>query len=230
MQGALATALQPSLGPANTGTALVLDEIGELPADIQPFLLRALEQRTEAQPVISLTNRVLLDEVAAGRFRRDLFYRLGTITLKIPPLSARGEDILLIAEHYNRKIAAESGRGLLILGSEVQEALMQHPWPGNVRELRNVVSGLHFLAKERRVALADLPRDVLLRRQAVETPSLRAAESNPESLKDAEDMMIRATLAAQRGNLSRTAAVLGISRPTLYRKMLTYKIAGSKSG
>lgn len=231
VQGALAAALQPTLGPATAGTALVLDEIGELPADIQPFLLRALEQRAEAQPVISLTNRVLLEEVAAGRFRRDLFYRLGTITLKIPPLAARGEDILLIAEYYNRKVAAESGRGLLILGSEVQAALMAHSWPGNVRELRNVISSLQFLAKDRRVALADLPRDVLLRAQvAPEAPMPRAIEANPESLKDAEDMMIRATLAAQRGNLSRTAIVLGISRPTLYRKMQTYKIVGGKSG
>ena len=118
-EGAMAAACAPTL---------VLDEIGELPAEIQPFLLRALEQRANGQSgddpalsVISLTNRVMLDEVAAGRFRRDLFYRLGTVTLTIPPPSERGDDILLIAEHYNRKISNWSGRELLILPSDAQE-------------------------------------------------------------------------------------------------------------
>lgn len=230
LQASLATALLPTHGRANAATALILDEIGELPAELQPVLLRALEEMGEAQPVISLTNRVMLDEVAAGRFRRDLFYRLGTVTLKIPPLTARGEDVLLIAEHYNRKVASESGRGLLILGAEVQEALLAHSWPGNVRELRNVISGLHFLAKTRTVSLADLPCEVLMHRAPPVEPAIhRVAEANPESLRGAEDMMIRAALTAQRGNLSRTAAVLGISRPTLYRKLLTYNIAGGRS-
>ncbi len=231
VQATLTAALQSTLGAVNPGSSLFLDEIDALSAETQAFLLRALDERTEAQTVISLTHRVLLDEVTAGRFRRDLFYRLSTITLKIPSLAARGEDILLIAEHFNRKIAAESGRGLLILESEVQTALLAHSWPGNVLELQNVISGLHFLAKGRRVSVADLPRNVVSpSRAAPEAAPARGVEANPESLKDAEDMMIRATLAAQRGNLSRTAVVLGISRPTLYRKMQTYNISTSKSG
>ena len=227
LQGAMAVACAPTL---------VLDEIGELPAETQPFLLRALEQRATGQSgadpalsVISLTNRVMLDEVEAGRFRRDLFYRLGSITLTIPPLSDRGDDILLIAEHYNRKISIETGREVLILRSDAQEALMTHTWPGNVRELRNVISGLHFLNKDRIVTLTDLPRDLVQRRvPALSGPAVET--SNPESLKEAESQMIRATLTAQRGNLSRTAAVLGISRPTLYRKMDAYKIAVRRPG
>ena len=237
-----------SLGQADASAdirPLILDEIGELPADIQPFLLRVLEERAQslAQPedqartlcVISLTNRILLDEVAAGRFRRDLYYRLGTITLKIPRLAERGEDILLIAEHYNRKISAETGRDLLILRSDVQEALMTHAWPGNVRELRNVISGLHFLSKDRTVTLMDLPRDVLMQ----SAPSLPVEEHlllpepaipHPVALKETEAKMIRAALAVHHGNLSRTAVDLGISRPTLYRKMQTYNIAGRRSG
>ena len=215
---------------------VVLDEIGELPAGLQPFLLRALEEGGKLQPngggslaVISLTNRVMLDEVQADRFRRDLFYRLGTVTLTIPPLSDRGDDILLIAEHYNRKISIETGRDVLVLRSDAQEALMTHSWPGNVRELRNVISGLHFLSKDRTVTLTDLPRDLVQRRApALEAPLSVAA--NPESLKEAESLMIRAALTAQRGNLSRTAAVLGISRPTLYRKMHAYQIAVSRRG
>ena len=110
---------------------LILDEIGELPAGIQPYLLRVLEESsvgtTDDDPsaaavrVISLTNRTMLDEVAAWRFRKDLFYRLGSITLTIPPLTDRGDDILLISEHYNRKISAETGRELLVLRSDVQD-------------------------------------------------------------------------------------------------------------
>ena len=227
LEGAMAATCAPTL---------VLDEIGELPAETQPFLLRALEQRATGQSgadpalsVISLTNRVMLDEVEAGRFRRDLFYRLGSITLTIPPLSDRGDDILLIAEHYNRKISIETGREVLILRSDAQEALMTHTWPGNVRELRNVISGLHFLNKDRIVTLTDLPRDLVQRRvPALSGPA--AETSNPESLKEAESQMIRATLTAQRGNLSRTAAMLGISRPTLYRKMNAYKIAVRRPG
>ena len=147
-----------------------------------------LEQRANGQSgddptlsVISLTNRVMLDEVAAGRFRRDLFYRLGTVTLTIPPLSERGDDILLIAEHYNRKISSESGRELLILRSDAQEVPMTHTWPRNVRELRNVISGLHFLSKDRTITLTDLPRDLVQRRApALSGPSVEAG--NPESL------------------------------------------------
>jgi len=221
---------------AVTSPTLVLDELGDLPADVQPFLLRALEERGNGPPgtesglsVISLTNRVMLDEVSAGHFRCDLFYRLGTISLSIPPLSERGDDILLIAEHYNRKISIETGREVLILRSDAQEALMTHHWPGNVRELRNVISGLHFLSKERAVTLMDLPRD-LVQRRAAPLPGPAFEATSQKSLKEAESHMIRAMLTAQSGNLSRSATMLGISRPTLYRKMKAYQIAIRRSG
>jgi sigma-54 dependent transcriptional regulator, acetoin dehydrogenase operon transcriptional activator AcoR len=218
---------------------LCLDEIGELPPDVQPFLLRVLEERLtglqgpdQTEPsvrVISLTNRVLLDEVEAGRFRRDLFYRLGTIILKIPPLRDRGEDILLIAEHYNRKIHAETGRDVLVLGSDVQDALMAHSWPGNVRELRNVVSGLHYLAKSRHVTLADLPREIAhpdlskgAQFDANSAQDLKLARAL--SLKHAEVMLIENSLAHHNWNISKAALALGISRPTLYRKIQTLGI------
>jgi len=232
---ALDTALQGAM-PVACAPTLVLDEIGELPLSIQPFLLRALEEggscQTGSKPglaVISLTNRVMLDEVEAGRFRRDLFYRLGAITLTIPPLCDRGDDILLIAEHYNRKISIETGRDVLTLRSDSQEALMTHSWPGNVRELRNVISGLHYLSKDRTISIIDLPDNIVQRRTAaLADPSFEAG--NPQSLKDAESQMIRATLTAQHGNLSRTAAMLGISRPTLYRKMDAYRISVRRPG
>ncbi len=222
--------LRPQQG--DFSAPLCLDEIGELPPDVQPFLLRVLEERLtslhapeQTEPavrVISLTNRMLLDEVEAGRFRRDLFYRLSTIILKIPPLRKRGEDILLIAEHYNRKIHTETGRELLVIGSDIEDALMAHSWPGNVRELRNVVSGLHYLSKSRRVSLADLPREISAPPPTGALQSEAAQEqrqAQAQSLKHAEVLLIESSLKRHHGNISHTAQELGISRPTLYRKI-----------
>lgn len=226
------------LQPPASGQAvpICLDEIGELHPDMQPFLLRVLEEQTTVQNgprgpvmpvrVLSLTNRVLLAEVEAGRFRRDLFYRLGAIILKIPPLRDRGEDILLIAEHYNRKIRDETGLDLLVIGSDVQDALMAHSWPGNVRELRNTISGLHYLSKSRQVTIADLPREITSPPAPAAQPPVPAlvAGNDAGSLKQAEVRQIETSLARHHGNISKAAAALGISRPTLYRKIQTLGI------
>jgi sigma-54 dependent transcriptional regulator, acetoin dehydrogenase operon transcriptional activator AcoR len=225
------------LGAAGQAAPICLDEIGELPADVQPLMLRALEEQLigaygpdPSEPsarILSLTNRVLLEEVEAGRFRRDLFYRLSTMILRIPPLRERGEDILLIAEHYNRKIHADTGLDLLRIGSDVQEALMAYTWPGNVRELRNVVSRLHHLAKSRHVTLADLPQEVTSP-VAVDAASASLSHDNEVaravSLKHAEVIVIENSLAQFHGNISKAAIALGISRPTLYRKILSLGI------
>lgn len=221
---------------------MCLDEIGELPPAIQPDLLRVLEERMtgiygpdQSEPamrIVSLTNRILLDEVVAGRFRRDLFYRISSIILKIPPLRDRGDDILLIAEYYNRKGSRETGRDLLVLGSDVQDALMTHSWPGNVRELRNIIASLHFLAKSRNVALADLPHEVTHRADPAQADTPRMAVPDPAktaSLRHAEAALIQQALVHHRGNLSQAARTLGISRPTLYRKMEAFGIALSSA-
>ena len=229
---------------AETGPTglLCLDEIGELHADTQPLLLGYLEDRLTRLSgphqsevpfaIVSLTNRNLQAEVDAGRFRRDLFYRLGSIVLTIPPLKDRGEDVLLIAEHYNRKIAQETGRDLLVFDEDVRAALLAHAWPGNVRELRNVVSNLFFLSKSSHVTLSDLPRAVTAPPLAVSDPGLTATHAQlvagSESLKMAEVLLIENALAHHRGNLSSAAKALGISRPTLYRKLHSYGI-GTKS-
>ena len=216
-----------------------LDEVGETTAETQLYLLRVLEEHVNrlldpdetetGLRLLSLTNRVLLDEVEAGRFRRDLFYRLSAVILTIPPLRARGEDVLLIAEHYNRKISIETGRDLLIFGSPVQEALMAHTWPGNVRELRNLISGLHCLAKSRTVVVSDLPTEVTA--PPAPKPGLTIAGTAPDqglaasaSLKDAEVRLIENAVQRHNGNLSKAALALGISRPTLYRKIESYGI------
>lgn len=218
---------------------LVLDEIGELPAELQACLLRILEDWSntgdDVDPggarfrSISLTNRVMMNEIALHRFRSDLFYRLGSVTLTIPPLRDRGEDIVLIAEHYNRLLSKSSGRDPLVLRSDAQEALLTYDWPGNVREIRNVISGLHVTARDRTVGFTDLPRELVRRH----VPPLEAEAQAPVppsapkahlALKDVESRMIREALAANGGNISRVATILGISRPTLYRKIQAYGI------
>ena len=218
---------------------LCLDELGETTAETQLFLLRVLEEKMtrlhgpdEADTsgrVLSLTNRTMLNEVECGRFRRDLYYRLSTIVLVIPPLCKRGEDILLIAEHYNRKISMEQGRDPLVLGSDIQQVLMNHSWPGNVRELRNLMSGLHCLTKSRTVTLADLPPEVTMPVALTAANDHDGARrdrgaANPESLKDAEVTLIENSLRRHQGNMSKAALTLGISRPTLYRKIHAYGI------
>ncbi len=225
--------------PGRTMPFLVLDEIGELSAELQACLLRILDDWTnmadEVDPFgarlrsVSLTNRVMVDEIALQRFRSDLFYRLGSVTLTIPPLKERGEDILLIAEHYNRLLSVSSGRDPLVLRSDAQEALLTYDWPGNVREMRNVISGLHVMARQRTVGLAELPRE-LVRRPVPPLSAGSQAEAPPSgtmahmALRDVESRMIRDTLAANGGNISRAATILGISRPTLYRKIQSYGI------
>lgn len=221
----------------NSSEFLILDEVGELPVELQPVLLRLLENASvgsQNEPlgssparILSLTNRRLMDEVAADRFRRDLFYRLGAVVLEIPPLRDRGEDILLIFEHYNRMFSAQSKRELLVLGTDVKEALLAHDWPGNVRELCNAVSSLHYKPKAGRIEVSDLPfnqdgqNSIVLPSQ---TGQSALSSTGPESLKDSEIAVIERALTSNNGNLSKTAIALGVSRPTLYRKMELYNI------
>lgn len=215
---------------------LCLDEVGETSTDTQLVLLRTLDERMirlqgpnqsdHSMHILSMTNRVLIDEVEAGRFRRDLYYRLNTVILTIPPLCARGEDVLLITEHFNRKISVETGRALLVMGAEVQEALLAYSWPGNVRELSNLLFRLHCLAKSRTITLSDLPPDMTALGSGPANNSLSSDQrmAGAVSLKHAEVLLIENALHHHQGNLSRSALALGISRPTLYRKIQNYGI------
>ncbi len=217
------------------GGVLTLDEIGELPLDIQPFLLRVLEDRTvqrigDAKPrpvdvrVIASTNRDLHAEVDAGRFRRDLYYRIGAVSLRVPPLRERGEDALLLLEHFNGAIAERAGCEQLVFAPEVTDALRAHHWPGNVRELRNLIERLRLLAADGRVTLGHLPHEILNSEPPEATaPESKARDAAPRpcaaSLQAAELAALRDALDAEHGNLTRVAQRLGISRPTLYRKL-----------
>lgn len=230
------------------GGVLCLDEIGEMPLELQPYLLRVLEQRaiyrigdSKRRPVdvqlVAMTNRDLGKEVEAGRFRRDLYYRIGMITVQVPPLRERLTDIPALAEHFNRRVGQRLKREPLILPDAVMDRLMAHRWPGNVRELRNLFERLHLLAQGTRVRIEDLPGVMLALAEPAAPPAPQAPEgtgpypapisvapTEPVSLTEVECLAIRRALEAEQGNVTRVAAALGISRPTLYRKMRLYGI------
>jgi sigma-54 dependent transcriptional regulator, acetoin dehydrogenase operon transcriptional activator AcoR len=228
---------KPGVFERASGGVLCLDEIGELPLDIQPFLLRILEERvvqrigdSKSRPVdvrlIASTNRDLKAEVASGRFRRDLYYRIGAVTITVPPLRERGNDVLLLLEHFNRKVAAQNGESLLEFRLEALDALLAYDWPGNVRELKNLVEQLHVMTRTGDVYVHDLPGEVA-RFEPRMSPEREKASTNPasvQSIQDAQRQVISNALAAEGGNLSKAAQRLGISRPTLYRKLELYGI------
>jgi sigma-54 dependent transcriptional regulator, acetoin dehydrogenase operon transcriptional activator AcoR len=225
------------------GGVLSLDEISEMPLDIQPFLLRVLEERvvrrigdTRERPIdvrlIASTNRDLRKDVAAGRFRSDLFYRISMVSIRVPPLRERRDDVPLLIAHYSEKLAAQTGRPLLEFTADAMDALKAYRWPGNVRELRNLVSRLCLLASATLVRFEDLPDDVRgepLQTSAVGGALLADEPEQARGLESAERQMVMEALAAEHGNLSRVAQRLGISRPTLYRKIQLYGIRARRS-
>jgi transcriptional regulator of acetoin/glycerol metabolism len=217
------------------GGTLCLDEIGELPLDLQPVLLRVLEEGVvyrlgDTQPrqvdvrLISITNRRLRSEVEAGRFRRDLYHRIGVTSLTIPPLRERVEDIDVLIEHFNRRLSVRHRVPMRQFGPGVMAALRALPWPGNVRELRNVVESLLLTGTDELVSLDDLPPELFGPDDTAATES--AAPASPRLADGERDMILRAMRSA-RGNLAEAARLLGISRSTLYRKLARYGLAAA---
>jgi DNA-binding NtrC family response regulator len=165
---------------------------------------------------VAATNRVLRDEIAAGRFREDLFFRLNVIPMQLAPLRERREDILPLARHFLRHHAGESGRQLAFT-RDAEAALLAHPWRGNVRELENAVERGVVLARGDTIA----PEDLLLD----EAPSSAAASLRgtlQAALEDTTAARIRAALTAAHGQRTEAARALGIDRTTLYRLMKRY--------
>ncbi|MFG1356129.1 sigma-54-dependent Fis family transcriptional regulator, partial [Xanthobacter autotrophicus] len=211
---------------AADGGLLCLDEIGEMPLELQSYLLRVLEDgvvyrvgghngRRVNLRLVSMTNRDLSGEVAAGRFRKDLFYRIAALRLRIPPLRERGEDVALLLDHFGRSAAARAGLAPPRFSPAAHAALMAYGWPGNVRELRNVVDMLVAMGgtggeEGALIDIADLPQEI--REETTETA--RATD-----LKAVEEAAIRAAVEACGGNLSRAARRLGIARSTLYMRL-----------
>jgi two-component system response regulator HydG len=209
-----------------SGGTLFLDEIGELSAAVQVKLLRVL-QEGEYEPVggdtvradvriLAATNKDLRAEVAAGRFREDLFYRLNVIAITAPPLRSRREDIPLLVDHFLGVYCAKNNRTRLEAPRDVLQTLMDYPWPGNVRELENVVERAVVLCRGDKLTLEDLPESI---RQApgAEPSSLTFSVGTP--LDEVERRLIRETLRHARGDKSVAAQLLGISTRTIYRKL-----------
>ena len=219
------------------GGVLCLDEIGEMPLDIQPYLLRVLEDRivhrigdSKGRPVdvhlVALTNRDLKAEVEAGRFRRDLYYRIGTVTISVPPLRERGDDVALLVEHFNRQIATQTGAGAAASSpTAVMAALLAYRWPGNVRELEEPDRPPASAGPRSRSSGSPTCRP---RSRGRARPAEAAAGSRVPSHQHRRGDP-PGDRAGDRGGgrqHERVAHTLGISRPTLYRKLKLYGISG----
>jgi Nif-specific regulatory protein len=211
---------------ANGGT-LFLDEIGDLSAGGQAKLLRVLEEKIVyrvggTQPInvdtriIAATNRNLAEAVRHGKFREDLFYRLSVVTLELPPLRDRQEDVLLLAEHFLHQFCRQAGRRAVKLSADAKKRLLQHHWPGNVRELRNLLERLAYLCTKDKVEASDL---AFITRPV----SGSAQEYSQLTLADATNAFqvnhIKKAIERAGGNMSDAAKLLGLHRPNLYRKM-----------
>ena len=214
---------------AKKGT-LYLDGIGDLPLGLQPKLLRLLEEETffrlggdqpvhfDARIICSSSTdiRTLIDE---GRFREDLFYRINTVSIVIPPLRERVDDIIWLAERFLHEAAALSGEAPKELSSGAEERLLDHSWPGNVRELRNRIERANSLALNRYI----LPEDLFTGQPGEKSFDYKVAKLSV--VRDAaEKRQIELALKARGGNVSRAAQTLGISRTTMWEKMLKHGI------
>ncbi|HYJ09567.1 MAG TPA: sigma-54 dependent transcriptional regulator [Polyangiaceae bacterium] len=234
------TATRGLLVQANDGT-LLLDEIAELPLALQPKLLRALQERT-VRPVgehreiafncrlIAAASQNLELEVKAKRFREDLYYRLEVVRIVVPPLRARGEDVLLLAQHFLTRFSGGS-RGPVTLSEAAKARLLAYNWPGNVRELENCMQRALALAPQDELAVADLPERIQLFEPDGVAPTPLADAAGIESgasLFDAERSHVLRTVQRLDGNKTRAAALLGIDRRTLYRRLRLYA-AGNTS-
>jgi transcriptional regulator with PAS, ATPase and Fis domain len=219
---------------AARGGTLFLDEIGDMSLELQPYLLRVLEGGElyplgASQPrhvqfrLIAATNRDLRAEVAAGRFRQDLFYRLSVTTLRIPALRERKEDIAELVEHFNRELSHRHGVSVKRFEASVIDAFERYAWPGNVREMRNVVEGMIMLADDDTVTAAQLPEEMaFLGAGAGDAPHVSAESATIPDLDAVERDAISTAIARSQGNLTRIAKELRISRSTLYLKIDKY--------
>ncbi|WP_208987486.1 sigma-54-dependent Fis family transcriptional regulator [Roseibium marinum] len=222
------------------GGVLCLDEIGDMPLELQSYLLRTLEQRAvyrigcnRRRPIdvqlVAMTNRNLRLDIEEGSFRRDLFYRIGAIVIDVPPLRERGKDIEQLIDHINQTVARKFGREPLILDDSARAALCAYRWPGNVRELRNTIERLRLLSPGDHVSVSDLPTEITIPDDDMLLPGdHRTLIPERLNLDAIESVAIQRAIELEGGNLSKVATSLGISRPTLYRKIRIYGLDRGK--
>ena len=226
------------------GGTLFLDEVGELPKDMQVKLLRVLQDgqfervggvrsKTVDVRLVAATNRVLEEEVKAGRFREDLFYRLNVIPIKLPPLRDRSDDIPLLVEHFLQKFNERLGAEVQGIRPDAMAALLSHKWPGNIRELENLIERSVLLAEDTMLSLADLPG---LTPDNFDTANIE--ESEEMGLKEyvrvytakLERARIQRVLEEEDANVTRASKKLGISRKSLQMKMKDYGLRDNLNG
>jgi DNA-binding NtrC family response regulator len=222
-----AIAAKPGLIDLADGGTLLLDEIGEMEPDSQVKLLRALEtgmffrvgstrSRTVDVRIVASTNRDLAEAMKSGEFRQDLYYRINTITVTLPPLRERPEDIALLAQHF---VEANAAYGAKRLSAAALAALEAYPWPGNVRELLHAIERAVILSHGEEIQPSDLPPEVL--GAAAPSPVVGVAGASLETM---ERQHVVATLRQVSGHRGKAAALLAIDPKTLYRKIIGYQI------
>ena len=218
---------------ASDGGTLCLDEIGELPLDIQPYLLRVLEDgivyRIGAQEgkrvdmaLVSMTNRSLVAECEAGRFRSDLFYRIAAASVTIPPLRERDDDAVMLAEHFAARAAKRLHRALPKFDPPALDAIRAYAWPGNVRQLRNIIETMVALNSGDCLGVDDLPPEI-------RSPHPSFKQAAGKSLQQVQEATIRAAIVRCHGNFTEAAKHLGIARSTLYVRLAEYGISHGSS-
>jgi two-component system response regulator HydG len=222
-----------------SGGTILLDEVGEIPLGLQPKVLRALEER-KVRPlgadaevpfdarICAATNRDLASAVQERRFRDDLYYRLNVVQIEMPPLRARGNDILQLAAHFLRQRAAVEGKRITGLSPPAAEKLLSYAWPGNVRELQNYMERAVALAQYTEVVVEDLPEAV----RSYKRTHLVLDSDDPAALltmEEVERRYIERVLEATNGNKTLAARMLGFDRTTLYRKLERYGLAEPSS-
>ncbi len=234
MKGAFTGAMQNRTGlvAQAKGGSLMLDEIGEMPIELQPKLLRVLEER-RFRPVgssetfeadfrlIAATNREPREAIKEGLMREDLFYRISTITINVPPLRERAEDLQLLTDHFFNKFKEKYNRPLQGFSQAAYQRVFAHRWPGNVRELQNAIERAVLLAKSSRIEPEDLPFGETVR----EAPTDSFFVPPNMTLEDIEKVVIEQTLKRTQGNKQAAAQILGLYRPRLYSKIRKYKIS-----
>jgi sigma-54 dependent transcriptional regulator, acetoin dehydrogenase operon transcriptional activator AcoR len=217
------------------GGTLFLDEIGEMPLELQPSLLRVLEDgevyplgenrpRTVEFRLVAASNRDLRAEVAAGRFRMDVFYRVSVTSLVIPALRERQDDIPALVEQFSRDVAQRHGMSVPRFEPEVLRAFTHYAWPGNVRELRNVVESLVLMTAGETVTVADLPSEFAASTVAATPPHGAPGPIAVTGLDAVERDAIRAAILTYHGNLTQVARALRIAKSTLYLKIEKYAL------
>jgi DNA-binding NtrC family response regulator len=230
-RGAFTDARAPRSGllvEADHGT-LFLDEIGDMPLGMQAKILRALQERT-VRPlgstnevpfdarIVTATNRDLDRDVQEKRFREDLYYRINVVRIDVPPLRGRGNDILVLAQHFMRRAAEKSGKSVSRIGHAVADRLMNYQWPGNVRELENCMEAAVAVARFDEVTPDDLPAKIREHR-LTEVYALSTDPTDLPPMRVVEERYIQKVLEAVSGNKTLAAKVLGFDRRTLYRKL-----------